>query len=130
MDGEALVNDGAKRPKCSRCGRNSHTVDKCTAKYQDDGTMLHNMGEVEAVDYEINNEVSAEMANNEVSTEMSTNHEDPCCHGDALRFIQPGVNILMGRSNTSSKTVKIPKTLISLDTQSTTNVFCNGELLT
>ena len=32
-NGEALVNDGAKRPKCSRCGRNSHTVDKCTIKY-------------------------------------------------------------------------------------------------
>ena len=45
-DGEALINDGAKRPKCSRCGCNSHTVDKCTAKYRDDGTMLHNMGEV------------------------------------------------------------------------------------
>ena len=57
-DGEVLVNDGAKRPKCSRCGCNSHTVDKCTAKYRDDGTMLHNMGEVEEVDYEINNEVS------------------------------------------------------------------------
>ena len=38
-DGEALVNDGAKRPKCSRCGLNNHTVDKCTAKYQDNGTM-------------------------------------------------------------------------------------------
>ena len=45
-DGEALVNDGAKRPKCSRCGRNSHIVDKCTAKYCDDGTMLHSMEEV------------------------------------------------------------------------------------
>ena len=42
-DGEALVNNGAKRPKCGRCGCNSHTVDKCTAKYRDDGTMLHSM---------------------------------------------------------------------------------------
>ena len=68
-DGEVLVNDGAKRPKCSRCGCNSHTVDKCTAKYRDDGTMLHNMGEVEEVDYEVNNEVSIDMTtNNEVNT--------------------------------------------------------------
>ena len=39
--GEALVNDGAKGPIFSRCGRNSHTVDTCTAKYRDDRTMLH-----------------------------------------------------------------------------------------
>ena len=57
-DGEAPVNDGAKRPKCSRYGRNSHAVEKCTDKYRDDGTMLHNMGEVEEVDYNINNKVS------------------------------------------------------------------------
>ena len=68
-NGEALVNDGTKRPKCSRCGKNSHTVKICTAKYRDDGTMLHNMGEVKEVDYEINNEFS---------TEMTTKHEDPC----------------------------------------------------
>ena len=109
-NGEAIVNDGAKRPKCSRCGRNSHTVDKCTAKYRDDGTMLHSMGEVKEADYEINNEVSAGMTTNEVSTEMTTKHEDPRCHGDALIFIQPDVNSLMGWSNTSSKTVGIPKT--------------------
>ena len=42
-NGEALVNDRVKCPKCSRCGCNSHTVDKCMAKYQDDGTMLHSM---------------------------------------------------------------------------------------
>ena len=90
-DGEALVNDGANCPKCSRCGCNSHTVNECTAKYLDDGTMLHNMGEVKEVDYEINTEVSAELTNNEASTEMTPKHEDPCCHGDALIFIQPDV---------------------------------------
>ena len=57
-DVEALVNDGAKRPKCSRCGGNSNTVEKYTVKYQDGGIMLHNMGEVEEVDYNINNEIS------------------------------------------------------------------------
>ena len=110
--------------KCIRCGCNSHTVNKCTAKYRDDETMLHNMGEVKEVDYEINNAVSTEMTtNNEVSAEMTTN-EDPCCHGDALIFTQPGVNSLIDRSNTSSKIVGIPRTWISLDNQSTINVLC------
>ena len=35
-DGEALVNDSTKHPKCNRCGRNNHTVETCTAKYRDD----------------------------------------------------------------------------------------------
>ena len=94
-DGEALINNGATRPKCSRCGHNNHLLDKCTPKYQNDGTMLHNMGLVKEVDYEINNEVSAEMNTNEVSTEMATKHDDPRCHGSALIFIQPDVYILI-----------------------------------
>ena len=57
-DWEALVNDGARRPKCSRCGCNSHTLDIYTTKYQDDRTMLHNMEEAKEVNCEINNEVS------------------------------------------------------------------------
>ena len=90
--------------------------------------MLHNMGEVEEVDYKINNEVSTEMTNNnEVSTEMTTN-EDPCCHDNALTVIQPDVNSLMGQSNTSSKTVGIPKAWILLDSQSIIDVFFNDEL--
>ena len=119
-----------KRPKCSRCGRNNHTVENCTAKYQDYGTILHNMGEMEEVDYETNNEISTEMATHEVSTEMTTKHEDPRYYSDVLIFIQPDVSSLMDLSNTSSKTVGIPKTWILLDSQSTIDVFCNGELLT
>ena len=98
---KALVNDGGKRPKCSRCGRNNHTVDKRTAKYRNDRTMLHNIGEIEEVDYEIKDEVR---------TEMTTKNEDLCCHGDALMFIQPDVSSLMDRSDTSSETVRIPET--------------------
>ena len=86
-DGAALVNNGAKRPTCSRGGCNSHPVDKCTTKYQDDETMLHNMREVEEVDYEINTEVSTEMATNEVSTEITARHEDPRHYDDILLFI-------------------------------------------
>ena len=67
------------------------------------------MGKVKEVDYKINNEVSAEMTNNKVSTEMTTKHEDPRCHSDALIFIQPDVNSLMGRSNMSSKTSGVQK---------------------
>ena len=88
------------------------------------------MGEVKEVDYEINSKVSTETTtNNEVSTEMTTN-EDPRCHGNALIFTQPDINSLMGRSNMSSKTIGIPKTWILLDSQSTTDVLFNNELLT
>ena len=58
-DDEPLVNDRAKRPKCSRCGRNSHTVNKCTAKYWNERTMLNNIREVKEVDYKINSEAGA-----------------------------------------------------------------------
>ena len=120
-DGEALVNDEPKHSKCSRCGCNNHTMEKCTAKYRDDGTLLHTMGENKEVDYEINNEDS---------TEMTTNYEDPCYHGDTLMFTQPDISSLMDWSSTSYTTVRIPKTSILPDSQSTSDAFCNGELLT
>ena len=99
-NGEALMNVGAKYPPCSRCGHTNHIMGKYFAKKHADGTMLHNLGEIEEVEHEINNEVS---------TEMTTKHDDPCCHGDALIFIQPDVTSLMGRLNTSFKTVGISK---------------------
>ena len=68
--------------------------------------------------------------NNEVSTELTTKSGPLCCHGDALMFIQSDINSLMDQLNTSSKTIKIPNTLILLESQSTIDVFCNGELLT
>ena len=57
------------------------------------------------MEYEINNEVGAEM----------TTNENPRCRDDALISIQPDVNSLMDRSNASSKAVGIPKTWIVLD---------------
>ena len=63
---DALVNDGATCPKFSRCGRSTHTVENCTAKYRNDGTMFHNMEETKEVDYDINSEVS---------TAICTKHE-------------------------------------------------------
>ena len=120
-NGETLVNNGTKRPKYSRYGRNNHTVDKCTAKYRNDGTMFHNLGEIEEMKYEINNEVS---------TQMTTKNGDLCCHGDAVMFIQPDISSLMDRSNTPFKAVGIPKMWNLLDSQSTFDVFCNDEPLT
>ena len=55
-NGEALVKDGAKCSKFSRWGRNNHTVEKCTARYRDDGTILHNMEEIEEVDLKYRND--------------------------------------------------------------------------
>ena len=34
--GDALLNDGAKHPPCSRCGRTNHTLDKCIARKHED----------------------------------------------------------------------------------------------
>ena len=60
---------------------------------------------------------------------MPINNGDRCCHGDALMFIQHDVSSLMGRVNTSSKRIGITNTWILLDSQSTIDVLCDGELL-
>ena len=75
---EALVNEGANYQPYSRCGHTNHLVDKYWDKEHNDGTLLHNMGEIEEVKHE---------TDNEVSTEMTTKTGDLCCHGDALMFI-------------------------------------------
>ena len=82
-NGEALMNVGAKYPPCSRCGHTNHIMGKYFAKKHADGTMLHNLGEIEEVEHEINNEVS---------TEMTTKNGDLCCHDNALMFVQPDIN--------------------------------------
>ena len=48
--------------------------------------MLHSLGAIEEVYYEINNGIS---------TEVATKNSDLCCHIDDLMFIQPGINSLM-----------------------------------
>ena len=116
--GEALVNDGAKHPPCNRCGRTNHTLDKCVARKHAYGTMLHNMGSIDEVECDINNEVNIF-------------NDDLQCNNELydLMFIQPDVNSLTDWQSTCSKT-GIPKTWILLDSQSTIDVFCNGEILT
>ena len=50
-DGETMLNDGG-RPRCTRCGRDNHTVDRCVARRSADSTVLHMMGNIEEVDYQ------------------------------------------------------------------------------
>ena len=80
--------------------------------------MLHNVGEKEKVKYD-----------NEVSTDMTTKNDDVRCHANGLIFTQPDTDSLMDQLSTSSETVGIHNTWIMLDSQSTIDVFCNGELL-
>ena len=120
-NGESLVNDRTKHPPCRRCGRTNHIVDKYYAKKHDDGTMVHSVEYIGEVEHEINNEVS---------TEMTTKNGEMFFHGDALMFVQSNSSSLMNQSNTSSKTIRIPNTWILIYSQSTMEVFCNGELRT
>ena len=82
--------------------------------------MLHNVGEIEKVEYE---------TNNKVNTEITTKNGEFPRHDDALMFVQPDVSSLMDRSDTSSKTIRIPNTWILPESQSTIYVLYNGELL-
>ena len=59
---EALVNDKEKYPPSSRCGGTNHTLDKYAARKYAIGTLLHNMGVIEEVEYEMNSEVSTDIA--------------------------------------------------------------------
>ena len=56
---EYLVNAGATHLPYSRCSCTNHSFDKCVARKYADGTMLHNMGKIKEVEYEMNNEVCA-----------------------------------------------------------------------
>ena len=85
-----------------------------------DGIMLYNVGKTEEVEYQINNEVSAEII---------TKNSDSCYHADSILFIQPATNSLMDRSSVSSKTIGIFNTIL-LENQSIIDVIYNCELLT
>ena len=63
--------------------------------------IVNNVGKIEEVEYEINNEVS---------TEMTTKNGNISCLADSLLFIQPDVSSFMDQSNTSSKANRIPNT--------------------
>ena len=56
--GETLANVRVKHPPCSRCGCINHTFGKCVVKTHANGTMLHTLGEIVEVEYDINNDVS------------------------------------------------------------------------
>ena len=78
--GESLVNDRAKQPPCSKCGCTNHTLNKCVSRKHADGTMLHNVGEIEDVEYKMNNKVSIKVV---------TKNGDLCCHIGGLSNIHP-----------------------------------------
>ena len=48
--------------------------------------IVNNVGKIEEVEYEINNEVGSD---------MTTKNGDLCYHRDAIMFIQPDINGLM-----------------------------------
>ena len=130
-DGEAFVNDGSKRPPCSRCGRNNHPLDKCIARRHADGTMLHTMGSFAEADYESDSDDE----DAEVSKDSFTCGPVPIvdfhCGSELedLMFLQRDANSLKDRQSMSSKT-GIKESWILLDSQSTIDVFCNSDLLT
>jgi hypothetical protein len=85
--------------------------------------MLHRVGEIDEVNYEMNNEVS---------TEVATKNGYLCCPIEDLLFTQPDIYSLVDWLSMSSKMVGVgmPKTWIPLDSQSICEVFYNYELLT
>ena len=82
---------------------------------------MHRVGEIDEVNYEMNNEVS---------TEVATKNGYLCCHIKDLLFNHSGICSLIDWLSMSSKTVEMPKTWIPLDSQSIFDVFYNDELLT
>ena len=114
--GTALVNAGKGKytgPPCSRCGRNNHPVERCIAKKHSDGTLLH----VEGHPPDDHNE------------EVSGKSHNTCYHDvHELMFVQPA-HTTRPMSQKLSSRGSIPRTWILIDSQSTIDVFSNGELL-
>ncbi len=109
-DGDALINQGTKKA-CTRCGRTNHTIDKCIAKRHEDGTLLHTEGGATGGD-----EVSPAHAYGSLGDNAT-----------ALMFVNSDTNST--HHPKSSSNGAIPSSWILLDSQSTIDVFSNGELL-
>jgi hypothetical protein len=117
-DGAALVNNARKGkyggPPCIRLGRDNHSMEKCIAKRHEDGTMLHTEGgwsEAEEAD-------------------VSRTSNDACCHKvHEIIFLQPTNDPSLTGPTLSSNRL-IPAIWILIDSQSTIDIFSNGELLT
>ena len=84
---------------------------------------MHRVGEIDEVNYEMNNEVS---------TEVATKNGYLCCPIEDLLFTHSDIYSLVDWFSMSSKMVGVgmPKTWIPLDSQSIFDVFYNDELLT
>jgi hypothetical protein len=107
-DGTVLVTNACKGkyagPPCTQCGRDNHPMEKCIAKRHEDGMTLHTEGGSSKTE----------------EVEVSRNSDDTCCHTTDPSLTGPKLS-----SNGS-----IPATLILIDSQSTIDIFSNGDLLT
>ena len=94
--GETLVNEGATPPPCSRHICTNHRLDKCVSQKHANRTILHNVREIDKVDYNINSEIS---------TEIATKSVDLYCNAEAegLIFVQSDIKSLMDQPSTASK---------------------------
>ena len=119
-----MLNNGGK-PKYTRCGRDNHTVDRCVARRSADGTVLHMMGNIEEVEYEVC--VQPDEPNSHCGKFETF---DYYCGNELeeLMFLQPHVSSPVGKPNMSSKG-EIAESWILLDSQSTIDVFSNPDLL-
>lgn len=113
-DGAVLVNKGGKSP-CKKCGRTNHTTEECFAKKREDGTLLHTEAAVEVGSTEASDEVSTDVLHHDSDVYgLMFLHDSPATKMNQKSFFREG----------------IPSTWILLDSQSTIDVFSNGNLLT
>lgn len=113
-DGTSVLPKGTySDPKYGRCGRVNHPTSKCHAKTREDGTVFH----VEwGFEYENDGD------------EVSTNNKIGILSSNAYGLIF-NLNSIDNRGLKFSCKGLIPNTWIFLDSQSTTNVFSNSNLL-
>ncbi|KAL7487947.1 hypothetical protein ACHAW6_013525 [Cyclotella cf. meneghiniana] len=117
-----VLNTNKKRnecngPPCTRCGRDNHAEANCKAKFHANGTVLH----IEAI------EEAAECNEGEVSADVFASF-NLSTEFNELMFLHDGDSL--NRSNMSSSSSPVRQSWILLDSQSTVDVFSNGELLT